>query len=128
MWSDKFEVNSFQRMTKSSFAIGLAICQKFYKFPIQWFNVKVRVDRYGRIVLPKEIREMLGIHENSELTLSLREDEIVIRVEREDLEKKVDDLIEFLKNNAPKAFVSEVEEENKWLTRKYSLEKIGLKE
>lgn len=90
--------------------------------------MKVRVDRYGRIVLPKEIREMLGIHENSELTLSVREDEIVIRVEREDLEKKVDDLIEFLKNNAPKAFVSEVEEENKWLTRKYSLEKIGLKE
>jgi len=90
--------------------------------------VKVRVDRYGRIVLPKEIREMLGIHENSELTLNVREDEIVIRVQRGNLEKKVDDLIEFLKNNAPKAFVSEVEEEEKWLTRKYSLEKIGLKE
>ncbi len=90
--------------------------------------MKVRVDRYGRIVLPKEIREMLGIHENSELTLNVREDEIVIRVQRGNLEKKVDDLIEFLKNNAPKAFVSEVEEEEKWLTRKYSLEKIGLKE
>ena len=89
--------------------------------------MKVRVDRYGRIVLPKEIREKLGIHENSELTLSVREDEIVIRVRREDLEKKVDDLIEFLKNNAPKAFVSEVGEDEKWLTRKYSLEKIGLK-
>jgi len=90
--------------------------------------VKVRVDRYGRIVLPKEIREMLGIHENSELMLNVREDEIVIRVQRGNLEKKVDDLIEFLKNNAPKAFVSEVEENEKWLTRKYSLEKIGLKE
>ncbi len=90
--------------------------------------MKVRVDRYGRIVLPKEIREKLGIHENSELTLNVKEDEIVIRVQRGDLEKKVDDLIEFLKNNAPKAFVSEVEEEEKWLTRKYSLEKIGLKE
>ena len=90
--------------------------------------MKVRVDRYGRIVLPKEIREMHGIHENSELTLNVREDEIVIRVQRGNLEKKVDDLIEFLKNNAPKAFVSEVEEEEKWLTRKYSLEKIGLKE
>ncbi|ADC65275.1 transcriptional regulator, AbrB family [Ferroglobus placidus DSM 10642] len=90
--------------------------------------MKVRVDRYGRIVLPREIREILSIHENSELTLSVREDEIVIGVYREDLEKKVDDLIEFLKNNAPKAFVSEVEEEDKWITRKYSLEKIGLKE
>jgi len=90
--------------------------------------VKVRVDKYGRIVLPKEIREMLGIHENSELMLNVREDEIVIRVQRGNLEKKVDDLIEFLKNNAPKAFVSEVEEDEKWLTRKYSLEKIGVKE
>ena len=90
--------------------------------------MKVRVDKYGRIVLPKEIREMLGIHENSELMLNVREDEIVIRVQRGNLEKKVDDLIEFLKNNAPKAFVSEVEEDEKWLTRKYSLEKIGLKE
>ena len=90
--------------------------------------MKVRVDKYGRIVLPKEIREMLGIRENSELILSVREDEIVLIVQREDLEKKVDDLIEFLKNNAPKAFVSEVEENEKWLTRKYSLEKIGLKE
>lgn len=90
--------------------------------------MEVRVDRYGRIVLPKEIREMLNIHENSELTLSVREDEIVIRVQRGDLEKRVDDLIEFLRNNAPKPFVSEVEEDEKWLTRKYGLEKIGLKE
>ena len=70
----------------------------------------------------------LSIRENSELTLSVREGEIAIRVQRGDLEKKVDDLIEFLKSDAPKAFVSKVEEDEKWLTRRYSLEKIGLKE
>ena len=89
--------------------------------------MKVRVDRYGRIVLPKEVRDMLGIREDSELTLSVRDDEIVIRIERSDLEKRVDDLIEFLENNAPKAFVAEVREGEKWMTRKYGLKKIGLR-
>ncbi len=90
--------------------------------------MKVKVDRYGRIVLPKEVRERLGIHENTELILDVKDDEIVIRVQREDLEKRVDKLIEFLRNNAPKAFVSDIEEDEKWITRKYGLEKIGLKE
>ena len=89
--------------------------------------MKVRVDKYGRIVLPKEIREKFGIKENSELTLTVRDDEIVIRVHRGDLEKRVDELIEFLKNNAPKPFVAEVEGDEKWLTKNYGLEKIGLK-
>ncbi len=84
------------------------------------------MDRYGRIVLPKEIREKLNIHENTELTLDVRDDEIVLRVQRGDLEERVDELIEFLRNNAPKAFVSEVEEEEKWFTN--WLEKIGLRE
>ena len=90
--------------------------------------MKVKVDKYGRIVIPKEVRERLGIEENSELTLTVRDDEIVIRVQRDDLEKRVDELIEFLKNNAPKPFVAEVEGVEKWLAKEYSLRKIGLKE
>ena len=108
--------------------LNLPFAKGFINFQYQRFNVKVKVDRYGRIVIPKEVRERLGIRENSELTLEVREEEIVIRVEKGDLEKRVDELVEFLRNNAPKAFVSEVEEEDKWLTRAYSLEKIGLKE
>jgi len=90
--------------------------------------MKVRVDKYERMVLPKEVRERLGIRENTELTLNVRDDEIVIRVQRENLEKKVDELIEFLKNDAPRTFALEIEEKEKWLIRKYKLEKIGLKE
>jgi len=84
------------------------------------------VDRYGRIVLPKKIRDQLGIRENTELTLDVRDDEIVLRVWRDDLNERVNELIEFLRSNAPKAFVSEVREGEKWLTN--WLEKIGLKE
>ena len=93
--------------------------------------MKVRVDGYGRIILPKKVREELGIHEGSELMLDIKGEEIVIKIHRGDLDKsldkRVDELVEFLRNNAPKAFVSEVEEEEKWLTKKYGLEKIGLK-
>ena len=90
--------------------------------------MKVRVGKYGKIVLPKEVRERFSIRENTELTLNVRDNEIVIRVQRGDLEKKVDELIEFLRNNAPKTFTLEIEEDEKWLIRKYELEKIGLKE
>ena len=51
---------------------------------------------------PDEIEYTFNIHENSELTLNVKENEIVIRVQRGDLEEKVDDLIELLKNNTRK--------------------------
>ena len=93
--------------------------------------MKVRVDGDGRIILPKKVREELGIHEGSELMLDIKGEEIVIKIHRgnldKSLDKRVDELIEFLRKKAPKAFVSEVEEEEKWLTKKYGLEKIGLK-
>ena len=80
-------------------------------------NVKVRVDRYGRIVIPKEVRDKFGIKENTELTLTVKDDEIVIKIQKDDLEKRVDDSIEFLRNNAPKPFVAEVKGEEKWLKK-----------
>ncbi len=39
---------------------------------------RVRVDAKGRIVLPKEFREALGIGEGDELLLSIHGDKIVI--------------------------------------------------
>jgi len=90
--------------------------------------VRVKVDRYGRIVLPRNVRDELGLRENDELVLDVREDEIVIRVQRDDLEKRVNDLVEYLKSHSPKPFVAEAEEGEKWVTRKHALEKIGLKE
>ncbi len=90
--------------------------------------MRVKVDKYGRIFLPKDVRDKLGLHENDELSLEVREDEIVIRVQRDDLEKRVDELVEYLKSHLPKPFVAEAEEGEKWVTRKHALEKIGLKE
>lgn len=90
--------------------------------------MRVRVDRYGRVVLPKDVRERLGIRENSELSLSVRGDEIVIRAQMGDLEERVNELVEFLRGSAPKPFAAEAEGEGdgKWLAWGYCLEKIGL--
>ena len=41
-------------------------------------SVSVEVGRYGRIVLPKEIREKYGVSERSRLIIREREGEIVL--------------------------------------------------
>ncbi len=41
--------------------------------------VKVRVDERGRIVIPKEIREELGIKVGSELLLDVSGDKIIVK-------------------------------------------------
>ena len=100
----------------------------FRKLQNKLVSVRVKVDKYGRISLPKDIREEFGLRENDELTIEVREDEIVIRAHRGDLEKRVDELVECLRSHSPKPFVAEVEEGEKWVTRKHTLEKIGLRE
>ncbi len=45
-----------------------------------------RVGEKGQIVIPKPIREQLGIQPNTELVFDLVEEKIVIRKERSDVE------------------------------------------
>ncbi len=42
-------------------------------------SVKVKVDERGRIVIPKEIREELGIKVGSELLLDVSGDKIIVK-------------------------------------------------
>lgn len=45
------------------------------------------------ILIPREIREKLGIRGESELILTVRDNEIIIRVQNEDLDKKLRNLL-----------------------------------
>lgn len=86
------------------------------------------MDKFGRILIPKEIRKTLGIREGAELEIEIKDEKILIKPVNYSLEKKVEELLDYLKNNAPKPFVSTEEVEEKWYSAEYSMRKIGLKE
>ena len=89
---------------------------------------EVKIDKFGGIPLPKEIRNSLGIKEGAELEIEVKDEKILIRLEDYSLEKKVEEVISYLKNNAPKPFVSDEKAGEKWYSAEFSMRKIGLKE
>jgi transcriptional pleiotropic regulator of transition state genes len=89
---------------------------------------KVKIDKFGRILIPKEIRKSLEIKEETELEMEVKDEKILIRLVDRSLEEKVEELIRYLKNSAPKPFVSDEEAGEKWYSAEFSMRKIGLKE
>lgn len=89
---------------------------------------KVKIDKFGRILIPKKIRSSLGIKEETELEIEVKDEKIMIRLKDYSLEKKVEELMSYLKNNAPKPFVCDEEAGEKWYSAEFSMRKIGLKE
>jgi transcriptional pleiotropic regulator of transition state genes len=88
---------------------------------------KFKMDKFGRILIPKQIRDRLGIVEGTEVEIEVKGGKILIKPDVE-LEKRVEEAIDYLKNNAPKPFVSFEEVEEKWFSREYILKKMGLRE
>lgn len=87
------------------------------------------LDKFGRILIPKEVRDQLGIKEGTTLEIIVKGGELIIRPHDENLEKKVREAMDYLKKNAPKPFATREEEvDGKWFSKEYSLRKIGLKE
>jgi len=80
LWSGDLtgEIAGFGRVLRTGLGIdkNLYICRLFDKLPV--ISVSVEVGKYGRIVLPKEIREKYGVSERSRLIIREREGEIVL--------------------------------------------------
>ncbi|WP_203218962.1 AbrB/MazE/SpoVT family DNA-binding domain-containing protein [Geoglobus acetivorans] len=89
---------------------------------------KVKIDKFGRILIPKEIRRSLGIKEETELEIEVKDEKILITLRNHGLEKKVEELMSFLRSSAPKPFVGDEEAGEKWYSAEFSMRKIGLKE
>lgn len=53
--------------------------------------------------------------------------EITLIPSRPNLEEKIEELDKYLSKNAPKPFVSRLDRGYKWLSKEYSLKKLGLK-
>jgi transcriptional pleiotropic regulator of transition state genes len=89
---------------------------------------KVKIDKFGRILIPKEIRNSLEIKEGTELEIEVKDEKILIWLKDRNLEERVEKLMSYLENNAPKPFVSGEEAGEKWYSAEFSMRKIGLKE
>ena len=87
----------------------------------------VVIDKYGRILIPKDVRERLGLRPGTTLELLVKGNEIVLRPFYVDLERRVKEVAEYLAREAPKAFVNVPRRgDSKWLSREYCLRKLGL--
>ena len=85
----------------------------------------IKVDRQGRTVLPKEIRQALGINENTKIICRVIGSRIIL--ERFSLESISKAFIE-LEEAAPSLDIDtvKVEGEDKYIDKKCALRKIGL--
>jgi len=41
--------------------------------------MKTTIDRFGRVVIPKKIRDSIGLNEGSELSIEEKEEQIILR-------------------------------------------------
>lgn len=88
---------------------------------------ETEVDTYGRVLIPKGVREKLGLKSGTSLQMTVKGSELILRIRDVKLEKRVDELAEYLEREAPKPFVSEIlREDSKWFSRRHCLRKLGL--
>jgi len=86
----------------------------------------VKVDKQGRMVLPKDVRKALGIEDEAEVVCRVIGNKVILeRFSIESIQKAFADLEEI----APSLEVDtvEVEGEDKYVDSEYALRKIGLR-
>lgn len=87
----------------------------------------ITIDKYGRVLIPKEIRDKLGLKPGTTLDIIIRGNELILRPHDVKLEQKVRELEEFLNRETPKAFVKPLHRgDSKWFSEDYCLRKLGL--
>ncbi len=81
-----------------------------------WFQLEVAIDKQGRIVIPKEIREKYGLSKDGKLELVARENaiELIPVTEEEDL--AIRSLKEPLKTGSVEAHNKAFSRERAWKT------------
>jgi len=87
----------------------------------------IKVDKQGRLVLPKEVREKAGIKEDSQLICIVIGERIILE---HFLIEKIQEAFRRLEEVAPSLDLDAVEEvigEDKYVDREYALRKIGVR-
>lgn len=87
---------------------------------------KNKMDKFGRVLIPKKIREKAGLGEGEDVEILRKGSKVIIRPKNEEVEKKVDDLADYLDRNLPEPFSTEPPEgESKWMSKKHGMKKLG---
>lgn len=88
---------------------------------------RVKVDGYGRILIPKEVRVRLNLNSGDSVAITVKGHDLVLRKVDVDLHERIQEWIEFIQRANPKPFVNEVRVgDSKWFSREYCLRKLGL--
>jgi len=105
--------------------ISLNICQIY--FQLVFLLAETVIDKFGRVLIPKKIRDKVGLKPGMRLDIVVKGNEIVLRPRNVDLEEKIRELEEFLEHETPKAFIkSPYLGDSKWFPKDYCLRKLGL--
>jgi AbrB family looped-hinge helix DNA binding protein len=86
----------------------------------------IKVDKQGRLVLPSNIREALGLENGGHVTVRLDGRRLVLEPEPVDVKKRVQDWMKDALETRVEALAEERGESWKWMSREYAGKKLGL--
>jgi AbrB family looped-hinge helix DNA binding protein len=86
----------------------------------------VVIDRQGRLVIPAEIREKIGMKNGGRVSVRLDGSKVIIEPVFEDLEERVQRWREFVMGLSLEPFKEDVSESWKWMSHEYARRKLGL--
>jgi len=86
----------------------------------------VTVDRQGRLVLPSNIREVLGLKEGGNVSIRLNGSRLILEPMSKDLEEKVQEWVNIALDLKAEALTEVSKESWKWMSIEYAKRKLGL--
>ena len=93
---------------------------------VEHVEENVGVDKQGRLVLPANLRETLGIKDGGQISIRLDGARLVLEPIPEDLEEAVREWAQQVRGRAGEALAEEAPESWKWMSREYARKKLGL--
>ena len=88
-------------------------------------QIRVKIDKQGRIVIPSEIRKLLRLDPNTELILNIRNGTIVLEPIRGDFDKIIDKWYDEITRMKIRARGLELKP-SRWVSEEYVRRKLGL--
>ncbi len=86
----------------------------------------IKVDKQGRLVLPSQVREAIGIKRGGQVILRIDGSKVMLEPMRNDVKVRVQEWENFSIKLKADAFIEELEESWKWMSREYARRKLGL--